>query len=47
MGWEGHVSHTGERRGVTGFWWGNPKGRDDWEDPGIDRSIILKSIFRK
>ena len=22
MRWEGHVARMGERRGVTGFWWG-------------------------
>jgi len=36
----------GERRGGTGFGWGNLRERDHLEDPGVDR-IILKSIFRK
>jgi len=31
----------------TGFWWGNLWERDPLEDPGIDRRIILKWIFRK
>jgi hypothetical protein len=31
----------------TGFWWGNPKERDNLEDRGIDWWIILKWIFRK
>jgi len=37
------------RRGeaYTGFWWGNPKERDNLGDPGIDWRIILRWIFRK
>jgi len=31
----------------TGFWWGNPRERDHWEEPGVDGRIILKQIFRK
>jgi hypothetical protein len=31
----------------TGFWWGNLRERDHWRDPGVDRRIILKWIFRK
>jgi hypothetical protein len=34
-------------RGVTGFWWGNMRERDHWGDPGVDRRIILRWIFRK
>jgi hypothetical protein len=36
----------GERRGDTGFWWGNPRERDHLEDPGVDMRIILKCILR-
>ena len=36
----------GERR-CTGFWWGNLRERDHWEDPGVDGGIILRWIFRK
>ena len=36
-----------ERRGVTGFWYGNLRERDHLEDPGIDGRIILRWIFRK
>jgi hypothetical protein len=31
----------------TGFWWGDLKGEDHFEDPGIDWRIILRWIFRK
>jgi hypothetical protein len=37
----------GERRGVTGFWWGNLKEEDRFEDPGVDGRIIMKWIFVK
>jgi hypothetical protein len=47
MRWARHVAHTGEWRGVEGFWWGNLRERDHVEDPGIDGRIIFKWIFRK
>jgi hypothetical protein len=31
----------------TGFWWGDLRDADHLEDPGIDRRIILKWIFKK
>ena len=31
----------------TGFWWGNRKVRDSLGDPGVDRKIILRLIYRK
>jgi hypothetical protein len=31
----------------TVFWWGNLKEGDNLQDPGINGSIILKSIFEK
>jgi hypothetical protein len=33
--------------GFTGFWWGNLKERDHFEDPGLNGSIILRWNFRK
>ena len=31
----------------TGFWWGNLRKRDHMEEPGADRKIILRWIFRE
>jgi hypothetical protein len=31
----------------TGFLWGNPRERDNFEDPVVYVRIILKWIFRK
>jgi hypothetical protein len=31
----------------TEFWWGNLRGRNHLEDPGVDERIILRCIFRK
>jgi hypothetical protein len=31
-----------ERRGVTGFWLGGPKVRDNWKDLGIGGRITLR-----
>jgi hypothetical protein len=31
----------------TEFWWGNLRESDHLEDPGVDRRIILRWIFRK
>jgi hypothetical protein len=37
------------RRGevYTGFWRGNLRERDHWEEPGVDGRLILRRIFRK
>jgi hypothetical protein len=40
MRWAGHVTRTGEGRGV--FWLGVPKGRDHWEDLGVGGRITLR-----
>jgi len=36
-----------EKRGYTGFWWGNLRERDHLEVPGVDGRIIFGWIFRK
>jgi hypothetical protein len=41
MRWLGHVARMGRREACIGFWWGNLRERDHWEDPGVDRRIIL------
>jgi hypothetical protein len=30
----------------TGVWWGNLRGKNHLEDPGVDERIILRWIFR-
>jgi len=30
----------------TGFWWGNLKETDHFEDPGVDGRMTLRWIFR-
>jgi len=37
----------GRGEACTGFWWGNLRERDHWEDPGADGRVILRWIFRK
>jgi hypothetical protein len=31
----------------TGFWLKNLRERDKFQDPGMDRKVILKLIFKK
>ena len=37
----------GERRDACRFWWGYLSEGDQLENPGLDRRIILKCIFKK
>jgi hypothetical protein len=43
MRWAGHVARVGGEV-HTGFWWGNLRERDHWEDLGVDGKIISKLI---
>jgi hypothetical protein len=45
--WAWHVARKGRREACIGFWWGNLRERDHWEDSDVDRGIILRWIFRK
>jgi len=45
--WAWHVARMGKGELHRGFWWGNPRESDHFEDPGVDGRIILRSIFRK
>jgi hypothetical protein len=47
MRWAGNVAQMGRGEVFTGFWWGNLRERDDWQDPDVDGVIILRWIFRK
>jgi hypothetical protein len=38
----GHVARVGERRDAYGFWWGDLRERDHFQDLGVDGRIILK-----
>jgi hypothetical protein len=46
MRWAGHVAGMGRVEVYTGFWWGNLRERDHWEDPGVDGRITFRRIFR-
>jgi hypothetical protein len=41
MRWAWHVAPMGRGKVYTGFWWGNLKERNHFEDSGVDGSIIL------
>jgi hypothetical protein len=47
MRWPWYVARKGRREACIGFWWGNLRERDHWEDPGVDGRIILGCTFRK
>ena len=46
MRWEGHVAHTGDRRGAHRVMVGKPEGKNHLEVLGIEGRIILICIFR-
>jgi len=35
------------KKGIYRFWWGNLREKDHLGEPGIDRRIIIRCIFRK
>jgi hypothetical protein len=41
MRWAGHVARMERREVFTGFWLGDPKARDHWEDLGVGGRITL------
>jgi hypothetical protein len=43
--WTGHVARVGRGKVFTGFWLGDPKGRDHWEDLGVGGWITLRWIL--
>jgi hypothetical protein len=47
MRWAGHVVRVGKGEANTGFWLGNLRARDNFENLNADGRIILKRIFKK
>ena len=38
----GHVARTVEKINAYGIWWGNLKGRDHFDEPGVNDGMILR-----
>jgi hypothetical protein len=47
MEWDRHVASSEDRRGGTGFWWGDLREMDHMEDLCVNGRIISKCIFKK
>ena len=47
MRWASHVVRMGRGEVYSVFEWGVPRERAHLENPGLDRRIILRLIFRK
>jgi hypothetical protein len=47
MRWAGHVALMCERRGVYRVLMRRPEGKNNYGDPGVDRKITLRWIFKK
>jgi len=47
MRWVGNVSHMKQSRDAYRVLVGKSEGKDHFKEPGLDRRIILKWIFRK
>jgi hypothetical protein len=48
MIWAMHVPRIGDRRELhTGFWWGNIRQRDRFEDLNVNGRILLKLVLKK
>jgi len=42
MRWTRHVVRMGRGEAYTGFWWGNSREKDHFENRGIDERITLR-----
>jgi hypothetical protein len=42
MRWAEHVARMGRGEMHTGFWWGDVREGDHFEDPGVDGRTLLK-----
>lgn len=47
IGWAGHVARMGRRETPTGYWWGELREGNHFEDIGLDGRIILKLVFKE